>query len=81
MAGDVTFQTPHDLGSVQSFVSTTGHVDAGLLMAGHAGEDDPVEGGVGLTVTSPGSTGIESHFLTRRGGVSLHIDAPRIVLS
>ncbi len=41
------------LGGVQSFVSTTGHVDAGLLMAGHAGEDDPVEGGVGLTITSP----------------------------
>ncbi len=53
LAGHVTFQTPHDLGSVQSFVSTTGHVDAGLLMAGHAGEDDPVEGGVGLTITSP----------------------------
>ncbi len=53
LAGDVTFQTPHDLCGVQPFFSPSSHITAGVLVRGHAGKDDPVEGGVGLTVTSP----------------------------
>ena len=53
LAGHISFQTSHDFGGVEPFVSATCHVSAGLLMAAHPGEDYPVEGGVGLTVASP----------------------------
>ena len=53
LAGHIPFETPHDFGGVEPFVSTPGHIRTSLLMAAHPGENDPVEGGVGLTVSSP----------------------------
>ncbi len=53
MAGYVTFQAAHDLGSVEAFGSSPRHVGAGLFMAAHAGENDPIQSGVGLAVTAP----------------------------
>ena len=53
LAGDVTFQTPHDLCGVQPFFSPSSHITAGVLVRGHAGKDDPVKGCVGVAVTTP----------------------------
>ncbi len=36
--------------------SSSGHVVTGWLMAAHAGDDDPVESGVGVAVASPVET-------------------------
>ncbi len=62
LAGDVTFEASHDLGGVEPFVSPPCHIPTGLLMAAHPGEDDPVEGGVGLTVSSPVEPEPGGHF-------------------
>ena len=51
LAGEVTFQAPHDFCGIESFLSSACHLLTGLLMAAHTGEDDPVDGGVGLSVT------------------------------
>ena len=53
LAGDVAFQTAHDLGRVQTFGSSASDVLAGLVVGGHAGEDDAIQGGVGVAVSSP----------------------------
>ena len=37
LAGDIAFQTADDLGGVESFGSTPGHIGAGFLVAAHAG--------------------------------------------
>ena len=52
LSGHIPFQTAHDFCGVEPFFSPPRHVSACLLMAAHPGEDDPVEGGVGLAVSS-----------------------------
>ena len=53
LAGDITFQTADDLGGGAAFRSTPGHINAGLFVTAHAGKHDPVEGSVGVAVTTP----------------------------
>ena len=53
LSGYVSFQAPHDLWGGESFVSSACHIGSGFGVAAHPGEDDAVEGGVGLTVSSP----------------------------
>ena len=53
LSGYVAFEAAHDLWCGEPFGSSPGHIGSGLGMAAHPGEDDPVEGGVGLTVTAP----------------------------
>ena len=62
LAGDVSFQAPHDFWCVESFFSSACHIVTGLLMAAHAGKDDPVEGGVGLSVNAPVEPEPGDHF-------------------
>jgi hypothetical protein len=50
LAGDVAFETAHDLASRESFGSAPPYVVAGLSVATHAGQDDLVERSVGLPV-------------------------------
>ena len=52
LSGDVAFEAAHDLCGVLSFVASAGHVGFGALVAGHAGQYDPVQGCVGLAVTA-----------------------------
>ncbi len=77
LAGHISFQAAHDLGGVQPVFSPSCHITAGVLVRGHAGEDDAVEGGVGLTVSAP----VESEpggCLARVGGEwGDPADAPR----
>ena len=53
LAGDVAFQAAHDLGGAHAFGPAPSHIGPGLLVAGHAGQHDAVQSGVGLTVSSP----------------------------
>ncbi len=62
MAGDVAFQAAHDLCSVEALGSTPGHITTGVGIGAHAGEDDAVEGSVGLTVTAPVESIPVGHF-------------------
>ena len=50
LTGDAAFETPHDLASQQAFGPSPPDVVAGLVVARHAGQDDPVERSVGLPV-------------------------------
>ena len=61
LAGDVSFQTAHDFCGVEPFFSSSGHIGAGFGVAAHSGEDDSVEGCVGLTVSSPVQP-VSGHF-------------------
>ena len=52
LAGDVTLQGAHDLAGGASFGEATRDVFAGAFIAGHAGEHDPPEGMVRLTIAA-----------------------------
>jgi hypothetical protein len=52
LTGDVALQATDDFSTVESFASTSFHVVACLGVVAHPGEDDAVEGGVGLAVSA-----------------------------
>ncbi len=52
LAGDVSLQGAHDLAGGASFGESAGDVFAGAFIAAHAGEHDPPERMVGLTVAA-----------------------------
>ena len=62
LAGDVAFQTAHDLVGRQALGSTPPDVVAGLVVAAHAGQDDLVERRVGLPVPAMIGVGDSSNF-------------------
>src|SRR5690606_12238515 len=52
-AGDVAFEAADDVFFGEAFGGAAFDVGAGGRVVAHAGEHDPVEGGVGLPVSSP----------------------------
>ena len=60
LAGDVALQGAHDLAGGASFAEAARNVFAGAFIASHAGEHDPPERVVRLTVAA----GVESEALT-----------------
>ena len=56
LAGDVAFQAAHDLSGVQALGLASPDIVASFVIAAHAGQHDPIERRVRLTVTAPVET-------------------------
>ena len=64
IAGDVAFQTPHDLRLALAFGEPAPHIALGGWMPAKPNNDDAMERGIGLTITAS----IETMALSLAGG-------------